>query len=344
MNYGGLSISFVHPTYQPPDLKVSDKDTITLEAVVQDWNTDADTLPGWTGAKFDIFAVENRSSHTGKTIMLEMYFLRTGLNLAWWGWDFIPGLNLFWTGNEREQFRGPPFQSGYNYLVALDAFPGIANRTIYSGDTVRWTIDVKAFIQRACDHFSDLDFSKLSIVKICFTLETASMGSSLSHDINCSLDRLRIAYTLPTHAVSSFYYFRNTPQVNETVTFDATSSYVPGGNYTGYGWDFGDGNTTMTTLPIIDHTYASPGNYTVTLNATTDYALWNTTSHQVLVTFKTDLNRDGKVDLQDLVIIAAAYGSKPGDPNWNAMADVNGDGKVDLIDLVMVAVDYGKTA
>jgi hypothetical protein len=44
------------------------------------------------------------------------------------------------------------------------------------------------------------------------------------------------------------------------------------------------------------------------------------------------------------MIVALAYGSKPGDTNWNEIADINKDGCIDLIDLAMVARDYGKTS
>jgi hypothetical protein len=56
-----------------------------------------------------------------------------------------------------------------------------------------------------------------------------------------------------------------------------------------------------------------------------------------------DITHDGKVGLQDLQIIAAAYGSRPGDPNWNPAADLNKDGVVNLLDLVIVAEEYGQT-
>jgi hypothetical protein len=194
--YDGDSRTFVFPSYQPPDLKVADKSSITLEGVISNWYTDTWTAPGWTGAKFDIFAVEDRYSDTGKTLMLEMYFLRDGANLAWSSYNFLSGCS----GNEREGFRGPPFQSAYNYLIALDAFPGIANRTIYPGNMAKWTIDVKALMQRACDHDwgvspsnYHLDIDKLNIVRVSFTVESAYLGRPVR--VGCTLNRLRLAYT-----------------------------------------------------------------------------------------------------------------------------------------------------
>lgn len=195
-DYSGDSITFVAPSYQPPDLKIADKNSITLEGVVNNWYTDTWTGPGWTGVKFDVFAVEDRYSNTGKTLMLEMYLLRDGANLAWSAYNFIQGCS----GNEREGFRGPPFQSAYNYLVALDAFSGIANMTVYPGNVAKWTIDVKALMQRACDHDwgvapsnYHLDIEKLNIVKVSFTVESAYFGSPVR--TGCTLNRLRLAYT-----------------------------------------------------------------------------------------------------------------------------------------------------
>jgi hypothetical protein len=65
-------------------------------------------------------------------------------------------------------------------------------------------------------------------------------------------------------------------------------------------------------------------------------------SKQIQISIAGDINMDGKVNLEDLVLLANAYGSKPGDPNWNPAADINGQGKVDLADLVLLAENYGK--
>lgn len=56
-----------------------------------------------------------------------------------------------------------------------------------------------------------------------------------------------------------------------------------------------------------------------------------------------DLNGDGVVDILDIVIVAAAFGSSPGAPNWDVRADLNGDSAVDIIDMVKVSGTYGDT-
>jgi hypothetical protein len=55
-----------------------------------------------------------------------------------------------------------------------------------------------------------------------------------------------------------------------------------------------------------------------------------------------DINGDGKVDNKDLVLLAKAYGSKPGDANWDPRCDLNSNGVVDLPDLITLAYHYGE--
>ncbi|MGD0494764.1 MAG: PKD domain-containing protein [Candidatus Bathyarchaeia archaeon] len=81
----------------------------------------------------------------------------------------------------------------------------------------------------------------------------------------------------------SFVYFPEKPIVNEQIDFNASASYSPGGNVTSYEWNFNDGNTAKVTVPMMNHTYALPGNYAVTLNVTDDNNLWNMTTKTIRV-------------------------------------------------------------
>jgi len=56
-----------------------------------------------------------------------------------------------------------------------------------------------------------------------------------------------------------------------------------------------------------------------------------------------DLNGDGKVDVKDLAVVAAALGSFLGHPRWNSEADVNQDNKVSMQDMTLVASHFGET-
>jgi hypothetical protein len=57
----------------------------------------------------------------------------------------------------------------------------------------------------------------------------------------------------------------------------------------------------------------------------------------------TDINRDGKVDILDIAIVAKAFGTKPGDERWNSFADLDGNKKINILDIAKVARDYGRT-
>lgn len=61
------------------------------------------------------------------------------------------------------------------------------------------------------------------------------------------------------------------------------------------------------------------------------------------VTLKGDVNGDGTVDILDSAIVGAAYGSQPGDDNWDERADINCDGVVDDTDLDIVSAEFGNS-
>jgi len=49
-----------------------------------------------------------------------------------------------------------------------------------------------------------------------------------------------------------------------------------------------------------------------------------------------DVDRDGDVDVRDLVLVAKALFTRPGQSRWNPAADVNDDGRVNVEDLMIV--------
>jgi hypothetical protein len=57
---------------------------------------------------------------------------------------------------------------------------------------------------------------------------------------------------------------------------------------------------------------------------------------------KYDLNGDGSVGVDDVLIAIQAFGSKPGDSRWNSKADINGDGMVRVDDIFAICLHFGR--
>jgi len=65
--------------------------------------------------------------------------------------------------------------------------------------------------------------------------------------------------------VASFTYSPEQPWVASTLSLNAASSHDSDGFIAIYQWDFGDGNVTVVSNPIIGHIYKAPGSFTVIL-------------------------------------------------------------------------------
>lgn len=86
-----------------------------------------------------------------------------------------------------------------------------------------------------------------------------------------------------------FTWTPSRPAMEEEVTFDASITKPMGGIVTIYKWDFGDGNTLITTNPIVTHTFALNTTYNVTLTVEDTEGLANTTSKPVEI-FRHDVS------------------------------------------------------
>jgi hypothetical protein len=84
------------------------------------------------------------------------------------------------------------------------------------------------------------------------------------------------------------------------------------------------------------------GNYTVHVCTFYEFGLVaNETTF--MVTLTTDLTGDGAVDIQDIALVAFAYGSFPGHERWDPICDLDGTLFIDIVDVAMVAFDFGKS-
>jgi PKD repeat protein len=158
----------------------------------------------------------------------------------------------------------------------------------------------------------------------------------------------------PTGPIANFTWSPPVPGVNRTATFDASGTEL-GWDGTGYSpivsyrWDFGDGNVTITgASAIISHIYKTDGNFTVNLTVTDSNGLQDDVSAIVTVApvseLPGDINGDGVVNFLDAILLGAAFGSQPGDPNWDQRCDLNGDNIINFLDAIILGSNFGHTA
>jgi len=126
--------------------------------------------------------------------------------------------------------------------------------------------------------------------------------------------------------------FDVTVYANQTVIATFVNTALASGNFRtlSFTWStsgFAKGNYTISA-------YAGPVPGDV--NTTNNYL----SSGPVAVTIIGDLNGDFKVSLADLVILANAYGARPGDARWNSNSDIDCNRVVSLTDLVNLAINY----
>lgn len=85
------------------------------------------------------------------------------------------------------------------------------------------------------------------------------------------------------------------------------------------------------------------GNYTVYANIFhLGFKSTATTTYKVILVG--DVNNDLYVNVKDATLLGMAFGSKPGDPNWDERCDLNKDGWVNIKDAVILNVNFGNSA
>lgn len=89
------------------------------------------------------------------------------------------------------------------------------------------------------------------------------------------------------------------------------------------------------------------GNHTIRIYVTPIPGETDTTDNifstdQIVITMIADCNKDGVVDIFDCEVVAFAFGSAFGDPEYDPSADLYLDRIVDIFDLSMVALQFGQ--
>jgi hypothetical protein len=158
----------------------------------------------------------------------------------------------------------------------------------------------------------------------------------------CYFDDVKVFELGPSsNPTANFTWSPPMPRATKTVTFNASSSTPNTGTIVSYTWNFGDANITTTTNSLITHRYAVSKRYNVTLTVLNSVGLTGSVTKTVKITCLADINMVGKVDIKDLAMVTAAFGSYPGLPRWNPDCDMNGDNKIDIFDVAYVCHYFG---
>jgi hypothetical protein len=129
------------------------------------------------------------------------------------------------------------------------------------------------------------------------------------------------------------------PNVSDTQQFNATCKNGTT-ELTGITVTWNSDNTTVGTID-------ASGLFTAVANGTTNVTATaqDVTSDPVTVTVGAaelvgDINGDSKVDLDDLILLGAAWGTSTGETGYSAAADINSNGVIDIDDLILLGANW----
>jgi serine protease AprX len=227
--------------------------------------------------------------------------------------------------------------SGTNYQVASLTSGSL---TLSAGATDETELDLNTTVDLPGGFFE-------GIITITFNMENVRVPFFFD-ELPSEVHDVSVIEAVPSKTVAS-------GNVTIDVTVTNQGDYTETFNVTAYAntTTLGTIQTTLTsgsnaTLTFIWDTASFPkGNYTLSAIAPllpneTKNADNPPTTNWVVVTITGDIDGDFKVGLTDLHLLAAAYGSKPGDPNWNPNADIDNSGTVNLPDLFALSQNYGQ--
>jgi hypothetical protein len=193
----------------------------------------------------------------------------------------------------------------------------------YNNDTYGLGIDDKTLIEELYidNLFGPVSSTGVTISNLTASTSTVAQGRSVQ--INATADN-------PGNSTEAFDMTTYTDgiaiETQEVTVMNGSSTPITlDWNTTGFAY----GNYTLSA-------YATPVPSEPNITGINVFGDW------VVVPIPGDLNGNLKVGLPDLVILEKAYGSKPGDANWNPNADIDGNGVVDGLDLAILAEHYGQ--
>jgi hypothetical protein len=184
-------------------------------------------------------------------------------------------------------------------------------------------------------------FVALGIVKNPITNVSAIITSGIGvyWDQTCTQKISSITWGMlsPGQVRSVVVYIRN-EGVNITYLDITEANWIPAnaGQYFSFKWDCATAKLLPTKIVKITATLAvSPNIHGV------DTFSFDVNFQALTAVPKWDVNRDGRVNLLDLIVVARVLGTTPTSQKWNSNADLNGDQEINVLDMIIVEDHLG---
>lgn len=277
----------------------------------------------------------------------------------WDGTDYAPTPTYPPTPVDTNGFSKPPPKDVTQNAVGAMRYSGSASPYSF---TAEW--------KRALNtgDASDIAFVADGVTTYNFFVSTdsngrGSSGGGIDHSVVTNLNTLKLAAPPPTvHDVAIINvvpsatlahkgYSRNVSvevrnEGTASETFSVTAYYGP--NSIGTQPLTLAASATTTLVFTWDTTNDAYGSYTISANASsvpgeTDLADNSRTDGSVTVTIPGDINGDHNVKVLDLFSLGKAYGSVPGNSNWNPNADINNNANVNNVDMGIFSANFGQS-
>jgi hypothetical protein len=184
-------------------------------------------------------------------------------------------------------------------------------------------------------------FVAQGIVKNPITNVSAIMTSGIGAywDQTCTQKITSIAWgTLSPGQVRSVVVYIRNEGVNITYLDITEANWIPAnaGQYFSFKWDCAIAKLLPTKIVKITATLAVSPN----IHGIGTFS-FDVTFQALAAVPKWDVNRDGRVNLLDLIVVARVLGTTPTSQKWNSNADLNGDQEINVLDMIIVEDHLG---
>jgi len=185
-------------------------------------------------------------------------------------------------------FSNIPFNIAPTASFTVSPMPTMGNPVQFDASA---SYDPDGSIAKYSWDFGDGNHTSVSLPMIDHTYQTVGGPLTVVLTItdnggaNASAQKSIFVAAVNSRPIAVFTFTPINPMVHQTVTFNATGSYDPDGDFIfAYYWDFGDGFSAVNGAPTVQHMYNLPGDFNVTLTVSDSFMLRTSVSKSISIT------------------------------------------------------------